>query len=71
VCAYRSLHFPPWTIADANEVMHQRKEDREAVAALAACPALSAGWCNALAVRAANSGSENPSRSEDLRREEA
>jgi MOSC domain-containing protein YiiM len=63
--------FPQWTIAAANEVMHHRKKDREATAALAACPALSASWRETLAHRAANSTSGTPLRSDDTRREGA
>jgi MOSC domain-containing protein YiiM len=35
---------PEWTVAAANEVMHQRRRDVDAARALAACPALSASW---------------------------
>jgi MOSC domain-containing protein YiiM len=35
---------PEWPVAVANRVMHQQRHDREATAALAACPLLSASW---------------------------
>lgn len=35
---------PGWTIAEANRIMHRDKSDRDAAAALAALPALSASW---------------------------
>ena len=35
---------PGWTIAEANRIMHRDKADRDAAAALAALPALSASW---------------------------
>ena len=43
---------PEWTIAAANLVMHHRKRDRDAAAALAACPFLAASWRDELADRA-------------------
>lgn len=43
---------PGWTIARANEIMNHRKKDRDATAALAACPSLSPEWRDALAARA-------------------
>ena len=43
---------PQWTVAEANAIMHHRKNDRLAAAALAACPALSASWQTSLAQRA-------------------
>ncbi len=43
---------PEWSVAQANEIMHHRKEDRAAAEALADCPALSASWKNALRLRA-------------------
>jgi MOSC domain-containing protein YiiM len=43
---------PEWTVAAANDVMHHRRHDREATLALAACPALSASWREALERRA-------------------
>lgn len=46
--------FPEWTVARANEVMHRRRgDDREAAAALAACPLLTKNWRHSLAKRAA------------------
>lgn len=36
--------FPKWTVAEANEVMHVRKADKEAARALASCPLLSENW---------------------------
>lgn len=53
---------PQWTIATANEVMHQRRDDRAAAAALAACPALATGWRRKLACRAGGAGPEDTAR---------
>jgi MOSC domain-containing protein YiiM len=36
--------YPQWTVTTANVLMHQRKEDHEAIRALAACPLLSDNW---------------------------
>ncbi|ATC66133.1 MOSC domain-containing protein [Nibricoccus aquaticus] len=36
--------YPQWTVAEANAVMHHRKTDWAAAAALAECAALSASW---------------------------
>jgi len=36
--------YPQWTIALANQIMHQDKKDQESAAELAACPALSSNW---------------------------
>ncbi len=43
---------PQWTVAAANEIMHHRKTDWDAAAALAACDALSVSWKTSLAKRA-------------------
>ena len=43
---------PQWTVEEANQIMHHRKTDWAAAAALAACPALSASWRTSLALRA-------------------
>jgi MOSC domain-containing protein YiiM len=43
---------PEWTVDAANRVMHHRKDDRAAAAALAAVPLLSAAWRTSLARRA-------------------
>ena len=45
---------PEWSVAAANEVMHQRKKDGEAAALLAGCAALSASWKGSLQRRAAS-----------------
>jgi MOSC domain-containing protein YiiM len=42
-----------WTVAAANEVMHHRSQERDAVHALSACPSLSHRWRETLARRAA------------------
>lgn len=42
---------PEWSVALANEIMHHRKDDREAAHALAQCPALSASWITSLSRR--------------------
>ena len=43
---------PTWTISAVNRVVYGRKDDRAAARALAACPALSAGWKEMLRQRA-------------------
>ncbi len=48
--------FPQWTVARANEVMDRRRDDRRAAAALAECPALSAGWQETLRPRPSRGG---------------
>ncbi len=45
--------YPQWTVAEANAIMHQRKDDWAAAAALSGCPALSANWQASLGRRAA------------------
>jgi MOSC domain-containing protein YiiM len=50
---------PEWPVSLANEIMHHRKEDLPAAAALAACAALSASWRSSLAARA-NAREEKP-----------
>lgn len=40
-----------WTLAEANQVMHHRRDDHAASRALAACPALSESWCESLGRR--------------------
>lgn len=42
---------PEWSIATANEVMYERKEDLEAAAALYACQALAPNWKRSLGKR--------------------
>jgi MOSC domain-containing protein YiiM len=54
--------FPRWTVADANDLMTGRTKDRAALAALAACPPLAAGWRETLARRAAEGGGPHPTR---------
>lgn len=39
---------PEWTVAEANDVMHHRRDDRAAACALADCAALSASWRDSL-----------------------
>lgn len=43
--------LPQWSVARVNEVMHHRKEDLDAAAALAACPLLSQSWRDTFAAR--------------------
>lgn len=43
--------FPQWTIARANEIMHRGRGEKDASAALAACPLLSASWVRTLSRR--------------------
>lgn len=45
--------YPQWTVAEANAIMHRRKDDWAAAAALSGCPALSANWQASLGRRAA------------------
>lgn len=54
--------FPEWTIARANAVMHDRQGDREAAAALTACPLLSANWRATLTARADGNAPPDPRR---------
>jgi len=42
---------PDWTIEAANEVMYQRKDDKDAARALAECPELAESWREALTSR--------------------
>lgn len=44
---------PAWSVAAANEVMHQRKDDVGAALELASCPGLSQSWVGSLTCRAA------------------
>lgn len=53
---------PGWTIAEANRVMHRDKDDRDAAAALAALPALSASWKATLTKRLAKGVEPDPAR---------
>ena len=50
---------PEWSIAAANEIMHQRKGEGEAARALAACAALSSSWRQTLSRRVAIGGAES------------
>lgn len=50
---------PEWTIAAANEIMHQRKDDLDAARALAGCAALSESWRQKFLRRAAGTSSES------------
>jgi MOSC domain-containing protein YiiM len=52
--ALQQRPHPEWPVSAANEIMHHRKDDRHAAAALAACPALSASWRSGLTARAAD-----------------
>lgn len=54
--------FPKWTVARANAVMHDRTADHETVAALAACPTLSARWRATLATRRDGGAGADPRR---------
>ncbi|MBP7949372.1 MAG: MOSC domain-containing protein [Verrucomicrobiales bacterium] len=53
---------PQWTVAVANTIMHRQKNDRDAAAALAACPALSASWLRTLSARAAGAADSSQAR---------
>jgi MOSC domain-containing protein YiiM len=50
---------PAWPVAEANTVMHLRKDDRDAARALAACAALSGSWREKLVRRARAAGPED------------
>lgn len=54
--------FPEWPIARANRVMHGARHDREAAAALAGCPLLSASWRETLTQRAETGRNPDPNR---------
>lgn len=55
--------WPEWTVERCNQIMHHRKEDQEAAASLAGCPALSGSWKDALWRRGmARGGAEELSR---------
>lgn len=43
--------YPDWTIARCNEVMHEKKDDLEATAQLAACEYLAPNWIDTLTKR--------------------
>lgn len=45
--------YPQWTIERANEIMHRRRHDTAATAALAGCPLLSPNWRDTLQKRVA------------------
>src|SRR5690606_30313397 len=51
-CVLVERPHPDWTVARANRIMHQQREDHAAAAALAACAALSASWKSTLSARA-------------------
>lgn len=50
---------PGWTVAAANEIMHQRKDDLDAARALAGCAALAESWRQKFLRRAAGTSSES------------
>jgi MOSC domain-containing protein YiiM len=52
--ALRERPHPEWPVSLANAIMHRRKDDRDAAASLAACPALSESWQRTLSTRATN-----------------
>jgi MOSC domain-containing protein YiiM len=56
----RERPWPQWTVARANEIMHERRDDR--AAALAACPSLSANWRETLHTRAMRGVNPDPAR---------
>lgn len=49
--------YPEWNLAECNEIMHKRLEDRAAAQRLAKCPKLSGSWKDTLFARAR--GSDN------------
>lgn len=49
-----------WTIARANEIMHQHLNERELAAQLAACPLLAPNWQHTLANRASRGINPDP-----------
>lgn len=54
-----SRPHPEWTVAAANEIMHVRKDDREAARALAGCASLAESWRQKFLRRAAGTAGEN------------
>src|SRR5690606_6199783 len=54
--------YAEWTIARANEIMHERRDDRDAAGALAACPLLSASWRETLRRRTETGMNPDPLR---------
>ncbi|MBL8036919.1 MAG: MOSC domain-containing protein [Nitrospira sp.] len=57
----RKRPYPQWTVAVANQVMHQRIQDLQAAQELADCDALSSRWREKLRKRALTGASENTS----------
>lgn len=54
-------HYPEWTVATANKIMHHETQDRQAAQALANCMDLSARWRDKLTRRALTGAPENTS----------
>lgn len=52
--------YPQWTIARANEIMHQHLNERELAAQLAACPLLAPNWQRTLMNRASRGTNPDP-----------
>ncbi|MEK5037080.1 MOSC domain-containing protein [Sporosarcina sp. FSL K6-3457] len=48
--------FPEWTVANCNDIMHNKKHDLELAARLAACELLAPNWRNTLSKRAEGNG---------------
>jgi MOSC domain-containing protein YiiM len=57
-----SRPHPEWTVVLANEIMHHRKDDLAAAAALAQCLALSISWKESLSRRAGGSSPDTSPR---------
>jgi MOSC domain-containing protein YiiM len=51
---------PRWTVSLANDLMFRRREDRDALAALAACPLLALSWRETLGRRLEGGSESNP-----------
>ncbi|KAB8146019.1 MOSC domain-containing protein [Chloroflexia bacterium SDU3-3] len=52
--------YPEWSIAHANQIMHHRRHDLAAAAALADCPQLSGSWRRTLQARAERGSEGSP-----------
>ena len=57
----RDRPYPQWTVARANQIMHQGQNDKESAAELAACSLLAANWQQTLSRRAKISHSSDSS----------
>lgn len=51
---------PDWTVAEANDLMHHRRDDAEGARSLASVPALAPSWVKTLTARAERSEAGRP-----------